>query len=88
MQETLSQIMRPSSFIFKENHFFIEEDNHSDKVVMVEEVIDDIGNIVDLPRLMFIYEECGNLKVVADSGKFTRNNNRKKSSEVMQSYRC
>ena len=80
--------MRPSSFIFKENNFFIEEDNHSDKVVMVEDVIDDIGNIMDLPRLMFIYEEYGNLKVVADSGKFPRNNNRKKSSEVMQSYRC
>ena len=33
----LSQIMRCSSFIFKENHAFIEEkDNCSGKVVIVE----------------------------------------------------
>ena len=80
--------MRPSSLIFKENHLFIEEDNCSDKFVMVEEVLDDIGNLVDLPRLIFIYEACGNLKVVVDGGEFTRNNNRKKRSEVIQSYRC
>ena len=41
--------MRLSSFIFKENHLFIEEDNRSDKVVMVEEELDDIRNLVDLP---------------------------------------
>ena len=43
---------------------------------------------MDLPRLMFIDEECGNLKVVVDGGEPTRNNNRKKSSEVLQAYRC
>ena len=54
--------MRPSRFIFKENRVFIEdEDNHSDKVVIIKEeldgiYIDDIGNLVDLPRLMFIDE--------------------------------
>ena len=60
--------MKQSSFVFKENHVFIEEeeDNPSDKVVTVEEEldgtdIDGIGNLVDLPRLMFINEECGNL---------------------------
>ena len=58
--------MRCSSFIFKENHVFIEEkDNPSEKVVMVEEEldgtdIDDIGHLVDLPGLMLIDEECGN----------------------------
>ena len=30
--------------------------------------IDGIGNLTDLPRLMFIDEECGNLKVVVDGG--------------------
>ena len=86
--------MRCSS-IFKENHVFIEgKDNPSDKVVMVEEELDDIdidgiGNLVDLPRLMLINEQCGNLKiVVVDSGELTRNNNRKKISEVLQAYRC
>ena len=81
-----------SSSVFKENHVFIEEEkNPSDKVVMVEEEldatdIDVIENIVDLP--MFINEECGNLKVVVDDGELTRNNERKKNSEVLQTYRC
>ena len=44
----------------------LEEDNPSDKVIMVEEELDGIDikgieNSVDLPRLMFIDEECGNL---------------------------
>ena len=30
--------------------------------------IDGIGNLMDLPKLMFIDEECGNLKVVFDGG--------------------
>ena len=64
--------MKRSSFIFKENHVFIEEqDNPSDIVITVEEELDGIDmdgirNLVDLPRLMFIDEECGNLKVVVD----------------------
>ena len=37
---------------------------------------------MDLPKLMFIDEECGNLKVVFDGGQFTRNNNRKRKPEV------
>ena len=83
--------MRRSSSIIKENHIFIEEEGKpSDKVVMVEEEldIDGIGNLVDLQRQMIIDEDCGNLKVVADSGELTRNDNRKKSSEVLQAYRC
>ena len=39
---------------------------------------------MDLPQLMFIDEECGNLKVVVDGGKITRNNNIKRKSEVLQ----
>ena len=80
------QIKRRSSSILKENHVFIEEeDNPTDKVVMAEiELhgidIDDIENFVDLPRLMFINEECGNLTVVVDGGELTRNNDRKNSS--------
>ena len=86
--------MKCSSFIFRENHVFIEEkDNPSGNVVMVEEEldgadIDDIGNLVDLPALMLIDEECGNFKVVVDDGERTINNNRKKSSKVLQTYRC
>ena len=72
--------MRSSSLIFKENHYFIEKDNHSDKVVMVAEELNGIGNFMDLPRLIFIDEECGNLNIVVDGGEFTRN---KKSPEVI-----
>ena len=55
----LSQIMKRSSSICEENHDFIEEDNPSDKVITIEEKldaveVDGIGNLVNLPRLMFI----------------------------------
>ena len=43
---------------------------------------------MDLPKLIFIDGECGNLKVVVDGGKLTRYNNRKRKSEVLQAYRC
>ena len=36
-RKLLSQVMKRSSFIFKENHVFIEEDYPSDKVVTIEE---------------------------------------------------
>ena len=44
------------------------------KNVIVEEEldcidIDDIGNLEDSPRLVFIDEECGNLLVVNDGGE-------------------
>ena len=72
--------------------FIEDEDSPSDNVVMVEEEIDgidiDIENFVDLPRLMLIKEKCGNLKDVADDRELTINNNRKKSSEVLQTCRC
>ena len=43
---------------------------------------------MDLPKLMFIDEKCGDLKVVFGGEQFTRNNNRKRKSEVLQAYRC
>ena len=54
------------------------------KNVIVEEEldcidIDDIGNLEDSPRLVFINEECGNLIVVNDDGELTRNISQKKS---------
>ena len=36
-RKLLSQVMKRSSFIFKENPVFIEEDYPSDKVVTIEE---------------------------------------------------
>ena len=61
--------------------------NIQSKVVIVEEElyrvdIDDIGNLEDLPRFVFIDEECWNLKVVINGGELTRNINQKKKSDV------
>ena len=84
--------MRRSSFIFEKNHVFIEEGNPQTKLIQMRknkmELKDGIGNLMDFPRLLFIDEECGNLKVVVDGGEFTRNDNRKGKSEVLQAYRC
>ena len=53
-----------SSFILKRNHGFIEENNPSEKVLIVEEElnhndIDDIRNLEDLARFVLIDDECG-----------------------------
>ena len=66
-------MMKRPSFIFEENHLSIEEDKPSDLFVTIEKEldaveVDGVGNLVDLPRLMFIDYECGVLKVVVDGG--------------------
>ena len=58
----LSQIVKRKSFICKKQPLSIEKDNPSDKVVTIEEEleaveVDGMGNLMDLPRLMFIDEE-------------------------------
>ena len=58
-----------SSFIFKESHVLIEQDNLSEKIVKAK--LDDIdkyeiGDLEDL--LVLINEECGNPEVVVDGG--------------------
>ena len=46
--------------------------------------VDGIGNLMNLPRLTFMDEECGNLKVVVDCGELTKNINREEKSDVLQ----
>ena len=51
--------MKRWSFICEENHVFIKQDNPSGKVVTIKEEldaveVDGIGNLVDLPGLIFI----------------------------------
>ena len=46
--------------------------------------VNDIGNLEDLPRLVFIDEECGNLIVVNDGAELTKNINQRKKSDVLQ----
>ena len=56
------------------------------KNVILEEELDGIGNLEDLPRLVFIDRVCGDLKVSVDGGNLTRNINERKS-DVLQGYR-
>ena len=72
-----SQIL---TFYFQNNHSFIDKSNLSEKNVTVEEKldcidIDDIRDLKDSLRLLFIYEECENLIVVNDDGELTGNIN-------------
>ena len=54
-----------SSFIFKENDVFIEEEKTpSEKVVIVEEEVDGIGNLQDLPRLVSQIKNGGDLTII------------------------
>ena len=73
----------------KTTRAFVEEENPSEKIVIVEEGldgidIDDIRNLEDSPRLVVIHEECENLIVVNDGGEFTRNINQKKKSGFLE----
>ena len=57
-----------SVVVFFKNHGFIQEGNPSEKDVIAEVVLkgidtDDITNLEDSPRFVFIDEECENLIV-------------------------
>ena len=82
-----------SSFIFKENHVLIEEDNPSEKIVIFEEELDGfdrdgIGNLDVLWRLVLINKECWDPKVAVDAGEFACNFNQNKNPDVLQACRC
>ena len=74
---------------FQKNHGFIQEGNPSVKDVIVEEELNgidtnDIANLEDSPRFVFIDEECENL--IADGRELTRSIKQKKKSDVLQYF--
>ena len=74
----ISEFFHVSSFIFEEDHVLIQKDNPSENLVIVEEELDiidryDIGNFVDLLRLLLINEECLNSEVAVDGGERASN---------------
>ena len=74
-----------SSTIFKNITVSLKKSNSPEKNVIVEEEldcidIDDIGNLEDSPRLVFIDEECWNLIVANDGGELTENISQKKGN--------
>ena len=77
-------------FCFKENHVFIEEEESPSVIIVEKELdgfdVDGIGNLEDLPKLVFIDEECENLKVVVDDGELTRDIYKKKKSIALQAH--
>ena len=64
--------------IFKNITVSLRKSNSSEKNIIVEEEldyvdIDDIRNLEDSPRLVFINGECENLMVVNDGRELTEN---------------
>ena len=81
-----------SSFIFKENHFCIEEDNPQEKLIIVVQEQDgiciaDTEKLENLPRLVFTDNKCGNADKVVDGRELTRNIMKKRISIVLKAYR-
>ena len=79
--------------MFKEDHVLTEENNPSEKIVLVEEELDgidrdDIVNLEDLLRLVLINEECANPKVVVNGEELTRNINQNKKSDALPASKC
>ena len=82
--------------MFEDNDYvllvFIEKGNPSEKVVILEEDLDDIdidsiASLEDLPKLVFIDEKCRNLKVIVDDVKLTKKINKKKKTDFLQTCR-
>ena len=77
-----------SIIIFKNITVSLKKATLQKKNVIVEKEldwidIDDIGNLVDSPRLVFIDEEYRDLIVVNDGGELTENISQKKA-DVLQ----
>ena len=73
IQETSFANNETFKFNFRRKSRFHWKRNPSNKVVTVEEEldgtdIDGIRNLMELLRLIFIDEECGNLQVVVNGG--------------------
>ena len=73
LQETTFASNETFKFYFGRKSRFYLRGKPSNKVNAVEEEpygidIDGIGNLMDLPKLMFIDEECGNLKIAVGGG--------------------
>ena len=92
-QRVCSQILTCYIFLvlFSKISRFVKKKNSSEKNTIFEEELDidtdDIGNLENSPRLVFINEECGNLIVVNDGRELTENISQKKSHFTV-AYKC
>ena len=73
--------------LFSKYYGFVKKATLQKKFIFEKELDridrDDIGNLEDSPRLLFIDEECGNLKV-ANDGEERIGNISQKKSDVLQ----
>ena len=96
MEETFLEDIEDIDFlILNQNELFIEEENPSEELVISEEEIAALDtsamketNVEDLPKLIFIDEKSGNMRVVVHgSGIAERTKSDTKSGELA-TYRC
>ena len=95
MEKTLKDIEDIDFLILHQNELFIEEKNPSEELVISEEEIADCDaramketNVEDLPKLIFIDEKSGNMRVVVhECGSTERRKSNIKSGEL-PTYRC
>ena len=77
LRRVLLQILTCFIFVvlFSKYYGFVKKATLQKKFIFEKELDridrDDIGNLEDSPRLLFIDEECGNLIVVNDGGERT-----------------
>ena len=99
MEETLEDIEDIDFLILNQNELFIEEKNPSEELIISEEEIASRDtsamketNVEDLPKLIFIDEKSGNMRlVVPEGGSTERTKCNTKSGELYRyitTYRC
>ena len=78
MEKTLEDIEDTDFLILSQNGLIIEEENPSEELVISEEEISALDtsamketNVEDLPKLIFIHEKSGNIRVVVHESRST-----------------
>ena len=95
MEETLEDLEDIDFLILNQNELFIEEKNPSEELLISEEEIAALDtsamketNVEDLPKLIFIDEKSGNMRIVAHEGGNTEKTKSDTKSGEFPTYRC
>ena len=95
MEETLQDIEDIDFLILNQNELFKEEKNPSEELVISEEEIAALdasamkqSNVEDLPKLIFIEEKSGNMRVIVHEGGSTETTKSDTKSGDLAINRC
>ena len=95
MEETLEDIEDIDFLILNQNELFTKEENLSEELVIFEEEVVALDtsamketNVEDLPKLIFIDEKSGNMRVAVYEGGSTEKARRDTMSGELAVYRC